>query len=44
MTAVEAHMTEKKCTRGEAIKAVAAAKPELHKKWLASVNPGKAIS
>ena len=43
MAEVEKYQEEKKCTHGEAIKAVANAKPELHQKYLVSVNPGKKV-
>lgn len=41
MALVGEHQAEKGCTRGEAIKAVAAAHPEAHDKWLSEQKPGK---
>jgi len=41
MVEVEKYQEEKKCTRSAAIKAIAASKPELHEKYIASVNPDK---
>ncbi len=35
MALVEEHRAEKACSRGEAIRAVAASHPEAHEKWLA---------
>ena len=39
MVLVDEYQAEKKCSRGEAIKAVAAANPEAHEKYLAEQKP-----
>jgi signal peptide peptidase SppA len=40
MALVDAHQGEKKCSRGEAIRAVATANPGAHEKWLAKQQAG----
>lgn len=40
-TLVADYMADKQCSRGEAIKAVVAANPEAHEKYLASLKPTK---
>ncbi len=42
MALVDDHQAEKKCSRGEAIKAVASSHPEAHGKWLAEQRPRSA--
>jgi signal peptide peptidase SppA len=42
MALVDDHQAEEKCSRGEAVKAVATSHPEAHEKWLAEQRPKSA--
>lgn len=43
MAEVDKYQAEKKCSRREALKAVAAEKPELHLAYLKKINPGREV-